>query len=211
MDKIKEEIIERFIEYSRAVYSIISDMGVFYITWVENSLKSKDVLERKAIKLRLDIEEAAVIKNQIIKDFSEGFSLGIEDWVISIQKIDSLANLASKFVNLLEYIDLNNFNSEMKDSYHNSIKNILEMVELLKEAIKLLRDNPRKVIYDINKIHELGNTTDLIVNDFLHYLYEDKGLEIRNLLIIRDNVMTLEKFVDKIYHIAEMIRVLRYE
>ena len=43
-------IIERFIEYSRAVYSIISDMGVFYITWVENSIKSKDVLERKAIK-----------------------------------------------------------------------------------------------------------------------------------------------------------------
>lgn len=211
MEKIKEQIIDRFIEYSRAIYSIISDMGVFYISWVENSIKSKDILEKKAIKLKFDIEESVVIKNQIIKEFSEAFSIGAEDWAILIQKMDSLANLASKFVSLLEYIDLSDLNTEMKDSYHNSIKKILEMVNLLKGAIKLLRDNPKKVIYNINKIHELGNSTDLILNDFLHYLYKDKYLKIRNLLVIRDNIKTLEQFVDKIYHIAEIIRVLRYE
>ncbi|MFX1345970.1 MAG: hypothetical protein ACFFAI_12745 [Promethearchaeota archaeon] len=211
MEKMKEQINDRFIEYSRAIYSIISDMGVFYITWIENSIKSKDILEKKAIKLKFDIEESVVIKNQIIKDFSEVFSLGAEDWVILIQKMDSLANLASKFINLLEYIDLSDLNAEMKDNYHNSIKKILEMVNLLKGAIKLLRDNPNKVIYNINEIHELGNSTDLILNDFLHYLYKDKHLKIRNLLVIRDNIKTLEQFVDKIYHIAEIIRVLRYE
>ncbi|MFW9942401.1 MAG: hypothetical protein ACFFFT_15290 [Candidatus Thorarchaeota archaeon] len=211
MEKIKEQIIDRFIEYSRAIYSIISDMGVFYISWVENSIKSKDILEKKAIKLKFDIEESVVIKNQIIKEFSEAFSIGAEDWAILIQKMDSLANLASKFVSLLEYIDLSDLNTEMKDSYHNSIKKILEMVNLLKGAIKLLRDNPNKVIYNINEIHELGNSTDLILNDFLHYLYKDKYLKIRNLLVIRDNIKTLEQFVDKIYHIAEIIRVLRYE
>ncbi|MFW9874348.1 MAG: hypothetical protein ACFFG0_14680, partial [Candidatus Thorarchaeota archaeon] len=199
------------IEHSRAVYSIISDMGVFYITCVEQSKMSNDILEKKANKLKFDIEEAALIKNQVVENFSELLSLGSEDWAILIQKMDNLSNLASKFVNLLRHIDLSDLNSEMKKMYHKSINRILEMVNLVKESIKLLRENPNKVIYNINEIHELGNSTDLILHDFLYYLYKDKGVEIRNLLVIRDNVATLEQFVDKIYHIAEIIRVLRYE
>ncbi len=193
------------------MYSIISDMGVFYVTWAENSKSNKDKLEKRAYKLNFDIEEAALIKNQTIKDFSEVIPLGSGDWAILIQKMNNLSNLASKFIGLLMYIELRDVDSEIKKMYHKSINEILEMTKLLKESIKLLRENPNNVIFNINKIHELGNSTDILFHQFLHYLYKDKDLEIRNLLIIRDSVVTLEQFVDKIHHIAEIIRVLHYE
>ncbi|MFX1573655.1 MAG: hypothetical protein ACFFB0_12970 [Promethearchaeota archaeon] len=210
-DKIKDLLIEMLIDHSRAMYSTICDMGVFYIAWVENSKVSKEILEKKANKLKFDIEKATSIKNQTIKDFSEVLTLGSGDWVILIQKMDNLSNLASKFVDLLIYIKLSDLNSEMKKMYHKSINTILEMTELIKESIKLLRENPTNIIYNINKIHELGNSIEIIFHHFLNYLYKDKELNIRNLLIIRDSVITLEHFVDKINHIAEIIRVLHYE
>ena len=130
-DKIKDQLIEMLIEHSRAMYSIISDMGVFYIAWAENSKFSKEILEKKANKLKFDIEAAATIKNQAIKDFSEVLPLGSGDWVILIQKMDNLSNLALKFVDLLIYIELSDLNSEMKKIYHKSINTILEMAELI--------------------------------------------------------------------------------
>jgi hypothetical protein len=210
-DKIKDQIIEMLIEHSRAMYSILSDMGVFYVAWAEKSKSNKEKLEKKAIKLKFDIEEAASIKNQTIKKFSEVITLGSGDWLILIQKMDNLSNLALKFIDLLIYIELRNVDSEMKRMYHKSINEILEMVKLLGESIKLLRENHSNVIFNINKIHELGNSIEIIFHQFLHYLYKDKDLEIRNLLIIRDSVVTLEQFVDKINHLAEIIRVLHYE
>ncbi|MFX1277168.1 MAG: hypothetical protein ACFE9Z_02035 [Promethearchaeota archaeon] len=210
-DKIKNQLIDILIEHSRVMYSIMSDLGVFYVTWAENSKKNRKLLEKKATKLKFDIEDAALIKNQVIKDYSELISLGSGDWVILIQKMNNLSNKASRFIDLLIYIELRNVDSEMKRMYHKSINKILEMVELLKESIKLLRENPRNVIFNINKIHELENFTDTILHQFLNYLYKSKELEIRNLLIIRDSVVTLEQFVDKINHIAEIIRVLHYE
>lgn len=199
------------IEHSRAMYSIMSDMGVFYVNWAENSKSNKEILEKKAIKLKFDIEKATSIKNQTIKDFSELVTLGSGDLVILLQKMDNLSNLALKFVDLLMYIELGKVDSEMKRMYHKSINEILEMVKLLKESIKLLRENPNNIIFNINKIHELANSTDKIFLQFLHYLYKDKDVELRNLLIIRDSVVTLEQFVDKINHIAEILRVLHYE
>ncbi|MFX1386088.1 MAG: hypothetical protein ACFE9M_02630 [Promethearchaeota archaeon] len=199
------------IEHSRAMYSIISDMGVFYVTWAENTSSNKEILEKKAIKLKFDIEKATSIKNQIIKDFSEIVTLGSGELVILIQKMDNMSNLALKFVDLLMYIELTKVDSEMKRMYHKSINEILEMVKLLKESIKLLRENPNNIIFNINKIHEFANSTDKIFHQFLHYLYKDKDVELRNLLIIRDSVITLEQFVDKINHIAEILRVLHYE
>ncbi len=210
-DKIKDQLIEMLIEHSRAMYSILSDMGVFYVDWAEKSKSNKEKLEKKAIKLKFDIEEAASIKNQTIKEFSEAITLGSGDWLILIQKMDNLSNLALKFIDLLIYIELRNVDSEMKRMYHKSINEILEMVKLLGESIKLLRENHSNVIFNINKIHELGNSIEIIFHQFLHYLYKDKDLEIRSLLIIRDSVITLEQFVDKINHLAEIIRVLHYE
>ncbi|MFX1313290.1 MAG: hypothetical protein ACFFHD_11850 [Promethearchaeota archaeon] len=211
MEKINDQLIEMLIDHSRVIYSIISDMGVFYIAWAENSKFNKEILEKKANKLKFDIEAAASIKNQTIKDFSDLLTLGSGDWVILIQKMDNLSNLALKFVDLLIYIELSDVNSEMKKMYYSSINKILEMVKLIKESIKLLREIPNNVIYDINKLHELGNSVEMIIHQFLNYLYKDKDLNIRNLLIIRDSVLTLEKFIEKINHIAEIIRILRYE
>ena len=211
IDKIKDQIIEMLIDHSRGIYSIISDMGVFYMPWAENSKLSKETLIKKSNKLKLDIEDAALIKNQIIKEFSEALTLGSGDWIILILKMDNLSNLALKFVDLLIYIEVSDLNSEMKGMYHKSINTILTMANLLKDSIRLLLENPNNVVYNINKIHELGNSIDMIFHQFLHYLYKDKDLNIRNLLIIRDSVITLEQFVDKIHQIAEIIRVLHYE
>ncbi|MFX1590323.1 MAG: hypothetical protein ACFFC1_19495 [Promethearchaeota archaeon] len=211
MDKVKNQIIEMLIDHSRIIYSIISDMGVFYVTWAENSKLNKELLEKKLNKLKLDIEEATSIKNQAIKDFTEAVTLISGDYIILFLKMDNLSNIALKFVDLLIYIELNDLNSEMKKIYHKSINTILDMANILKESIKMLRENPSNVIYKINEIHELGNSIDIIFHQFLNYLYQDKDLNIRNLLIIRDTIITLEQFVDKIHHIAEIIRVLHYE
>ncbi|MFX1242149.1 MAG: hypothetical protein ACFFA7_12950 [Promethearchaeota archaeon] len=211
IDKIKEQLIERLIEHSRAIYSIMSDMGVFYVTWAENSKSNRELLEKKAIKLKFDIEEAALIKDQTIKGFSEALTLESGDWVILIQKMHNLSNMALRFIDLLRYIDLQNLDSEMKEMYHRSIDKILEMEKLINESIKLLRENPKNIIFNINMIHELGNHAETVFHQFLNYIYKDEKLEIRKLLIIRDTVVTLEQLVHKIHHIAEIIRVLRYE
>ncbi|MFX1380101.1 MAG: hypothetical protein ACFFCM_14890 [Promethearchaeota archaeon] len=211
MNKIKDQLLMVLIDHSRILYSIISDMGVFYITWAKESKFSSEKLESKLNKLKLDIDDATSLKNQTIKDFSEGIALGLGDYILLLQKMDNLSNLALKFVELLMYIELNDLNNEMKEMYHKSLNIILEMVQLLKESIKLLIKTPNKTIYRINEIHELVNSIETIFHRFLNYLYKDKDLNIRNLLIIRDSVITLEQFVDKIHHIAEIIRVLNYE
>jgi len=133
IDKIKDQIIEMLIDHSRGIYSIISDMGVFYMAWAENSKLSKETLIKKSNKLKLDIEDAALIKNQIIKEFSEALTLGSGDWIILILKMDNLSNLALKFVDLLIYIEVSDLNSEMKGMYHKSINTILTMANLLKD------------------------------------------------------------------------------
>ncbi|MFW9948252.1 MAG: hypothetical protein ACFFDX_15610, partial [Candidatus Odinarchaeota archaeon] len=182
MDKVKDQIIEMLIDHSRIIYSIISDMGVFYVTWAENSNLNKELLERKLNKLKIDIEQATSIKNQAIKDFTEAVTLISGDYIILILKMDNLSNIALKFVDLLIYIELNDLNSEMKKIYHKSINTILDMANILKDSIKMLRENPSNVIYKINEIHELGNSIDIIFHQFLNYLYQDKDLNIRNLL-----------------------------
>ncbi|MFX1364014.1 MAG: hypothetical protein ACFE9Y_03725 [Promethearchaeota archaeon] len=211
MEKIRYEIIEMLVNHSRIIYSIISDMGVFYIAWAKNSKIDKEILGKKLNKLKFDIEEADSIKNQTIETYSEVANLNSSEFITLILKMDNLSHLALKFVDLLMYVDVNDVTPEMKEMYHKSINTILQMVELLKESIKLLLVNPNRVNYNINKIHELANSIDIIFHQFLNYLYKDKELNIRNLFIIRDSVVTLEQFVDKIHHIAEIIRVLHYE
>lgn len=211
MNKLKDQILMALIDHSRIIYSIISDMGVFYIAWTEKSKFSKKQLENKLSKLKLDIDDAAILKNKIIKDFSEDIALGFGDYIILLQKMNNLSNVALKFAELLIYFELNDINDEIKEMYHKSINTILEMVNLLKETIKLSLKSPNKAIYRINEIHELANSVEIIFYRFLNYLYKNKDLNIRNLLIIRESVITLEHFNDKIHHIAEIIRVLNYE
>ncbi|GAI66596.1 unnamed protein product [marine sediment metagenome] len=55
--KIKEEIISLLIDHVRIVYSIISDMGVYYTTWAEDFEASKKSLEKKKSKMQLSEEE----------------------------------------------------------------------------------------------------------------------------------------------------------
>ena len=58
MNKIKEQIIALLIEHSRIIYSVVSDMGVFYSSWAENYEKNKDMLEKKRNKIILSEEDS---------------------------------------------------------------------------------------------------------------------------------------------------------
>ncbi|MEJ2249492.1 MAG: hypothetical protein P8Y97_07520 [Candidatus Lokiarchaeota archaeon] len=46
MNKIEEEIISMLIEHSRIIYSVLSDMGVYYTSWKEGSKSNKKTLEK---------------------------------------------------------------------------------------------------------------------------------------------------------------------
>ena len=67
MNKIKEEIITRLIEHSRVIYTVISDMAVFYNTWTEGYEANKKALEKKKSKMQLSEEDGDSIKIQLIR------------------------------------------------------------------------------------------------------------------------------------------------
>ena len=48
--KAKEEILSLLIDHVRIVYSVISDMGVYYSTWADDSESNKKDLEKKIIR-----------------------------------------------------------------------------------------------------------------------------------------------------------------
>ena len=79
MNKIKEQIITMLIDHSRIIYSVISDMGVFYSSWAENYEKNKDMLEKKHIKMILSEEDADQIKIRVIQEFAEAGAQGLGD------------------------------------------------------------------------------------------------------------------------------------
>ena len=62
--KIKEEIISLLIDHVRIVYSIISDMGVYYTTWAEDFEASKKSLEKKKSKTQLSADEGDDLKSR---------------------------------------------------------------------------------------------------------------------------------------------------
>ena len=66
LNKIKEEIISMLIEHSRIIYSVLSDMGVFYNRWAENYEKHKSSLEKKKSKMQLSEEDADGIKDTLM-------------------------------------------------------------------------------------------------------------------------------------------------
>ncbi|MFW9901374.1 MAG: DUF47 domain-containing protein [Candidatus Thorarchaeota archaeon] len=210
MNKIKEEIISMLIEHSRIIYSVLSDMGVFYNRWAENYEKHKSSLEKKKSKMQLSEEDADGIKIQLIQNFSES-GAGLGEFVALILQMDNVINYPLEFVDMLPKIkmDVKN-NKEIITRYEKLINKTIEMADVLKSTVKSLRDKPDVVFNNTTKIHEIENEIDTIYRQFLEYLYSDEELDIRVLLRLRDSIVLLEQLADRIHDIADRIRVLLY-
>ncbi len=207
MNKIKEQIISMLIEHSRVIYSVISDMGVFYTYWAENNEES---LQNKKNKMILTEEDGDAIKIQLIKKFAEVGAQGFGDYIALILRLDNVINSALEFVDILTYIDYK-ISDKIKKQYHNLLNDIIKMADILKKAIKNMRDNPQEAFDNTTSIHEIENEIDLVFRRFLSDLYNDQELDIRILLRIRDSIMVLEELADRIHDVADLIRVLLYQ
>lgn len=212
MNKIKEEIITRLIEHSRLIYSVISDMAVYFTTWAEDYESNKDNLEKKKNKMQLSEEDGDSIKIQLIKEFSEAEAQGVGDYMTLVLRMDNLINYPLEFVDMLPKIKFDGkLDKEIKKRYNKLINKIIEMAAVLKTTIKNLRDKREAVFDNTTKIHEIENEIDTIYRQFLEYLYSNEDLDIRNLLRIRDSIVLLEQLADRIHFITDLIRVLLYQ
>lgn len=200
------QIISLLIEHSRIIYSVISDMGVFFNGWKEN----KDNFDNKKNKMQLNEEDADVIKIRVIKDFSEGGAQGLGDYVALVLRMDNVINTALEFVDLLGFMDEKNLKDSLKQTLYDLINIIIKMTDSLKKTIKCLRDNPDDVLENTTAMHELENQVDGIYRDAINTLYEDESLDIRMLLRLRDILDTLERLADQLHDIGDVIRVVRY-
>ena len=209
--KIKEEIISLLIDHVRIIYSIISDMGVYYTTWAEDFEANKKSLEKKKSKMQLSEEEGDELKIRLIQNFSEAEAFNLGDYVALVLKMDNVINYPLEFVDMLTKINLTGKSAdEIKKKYHKLINQIMEMASILKIAIKNLRDNPDKVFENTTTIHELESEIDRTYRQFLEFLYSNVE-DIRTLLRIRDSIVLLEQMADRIHDIADVMRVLLYQ
>ena len=205
--KIKEEIILLLIEHSRIIYSVLSDMAVFYNVWAEEQETS---LEKKRNKMQILEEEADEIKIQIIQGYSE-VGAGYADYIDLTLQMDNVINYPLEFVDMLPKIELDQkIKKDVSKRYHKLINNIIQMAEALKTTIKNLRDNKAAVFDNTTEIHELENEIDSIYRQFLECLYSNEDINIRSLLRLRDSIVLLEQLADRIHDIADLIRVLLY-
>ncbi|UCD02005.1 MAG: DUF47 family protein [Promethearchaeota archaeon] len=212
MNKIKEEIISMLIEHSRIIYSVLSDMAVFYNRWAENYEKNKASLEKKKSKMQLSEEDADAIKIQLIQNYAEAETAGLGDFIALILRMDNVINYPLEFVDMLPKINLDSKNNEeIKKRYEKLINKTIEMADVLKSTIKSLRDKPDVVFKNTTTIHEIENEIDTIYRQFLEYLYSNEDLDIRILLRLRDSINLLENLADRIHDIADLIRVLLYQ
>ena len=212
MNKIKEEIITRLIEHSRIIYSVISDMAVYFTTWAEDYESNKDNLEKKKNKMQLSEEDGDSIKIQLIKEFSEAEAQGVGDYMTLVLRMDNVINYPLEFVDMLPKIKFDGkLDKEIKKRYNKLINKIIEMAAVLKTTIKNLRDKREAVFDNTTKIHEIENEIDTIYRQFLEYLYSNEDLDIRNLLRIRDSIVLLEQLADRIHFLTDLIRVLLYQ
>jgi len=211
MNKIKEEIIAMLIEHSRIIYSVLSDMGVFYNRWSEDYEKHKSSLEKKKNKMQLNEEDADAIKIQLIQNFSES-GAGLGNFVALILKMDNVINYPLEFVDMLPKIKLDTkIDQEITKRYEKLINKTIEMADVLKTTIKSLRDKPDVVFRNTTTIHEIENEVDTIYRQFLEYLYSNEELDMRILLRLRDSIVLLEQLCDRMHDIADEIRVLLYQ
>ena len=152
MQKIKEQILTMLIEHSRIVYSVISDMGVYYSSWVKDSKSNKKDLEKKINKMQISEEAADEVKIKLIKQFSEAGAQGLGDYISLILRMDNVINYAIEFVDILAFID-SDINEDLKKRYEKLLNKILEMSDALKSTIKSLRDKPDIVFDRTTMIH----------------------------------------------------------
>ncbi len=209
MQKIKEQILTMLIEHCRIISSVISDMGVYYSSWAKDFKANKKDLEKKKIKMQMSEEGADEIKIKLIKQFSEAGAQGLGDYISLILRMDNVINYAIEFVDILAFID-SDINENLKKRYEKLLNKILEMSDALKSTIKGLRDKPDVVFDRTTMIHEIENDIDKIYREFLNHLYDNKDLDIRKLLRIRDSINMLEQLADRIHDIGDVIRVLLY-
>ena len=195
------------LEHSRILYNVISDMSVFYSGWSEGN---KEDLDKKKTKMQLSEEDADAIKIKLIQDYAEAGPQGLGGYIGLVLKMDNVINNALEFVDILNTIDYK-INDEMKKRYQKLLNKIIKMIDILKLAIKNLRDSPDKVFKNTTSIHEIENEIDLIFRQFLDYLYGNEDLDIRKLLRIRDSIIILEDLADRVHDIADEIRVLLHQ
>ena len=199
------------IEHSRIIYSVLSDMGVFFNKWSENYEKHQTSLEKKKSKMQLSEEDADGIKIQLIQNFSES-GAGLGDFVALILQMDNVINYPLEFVDMLPKIKMDTKNNqEINKRYEKLINKTIEMADVLKSTIKSLRDKPDVVFKNTTKIHEIENEVDTIYRQFLEYLYSNEDIDIRILLRLRDSIVLLEQLADRIHDIADRVRVLLYQ
>ena len=212
MNKIKDEIISMLIEHSRIIYSVISDMGVYYSTWAKDYEANKDTLEKKKSKMQLREEDADAIKIQLIQNYSEAGPQGLGDYIALILRMDNVINYPLEFVDMLPKIKLDGGKvDEIQKRYDKLINKTINMASVLKSTIKSLRDKPEVVFKNTTTIHEIENEIDTIYRQFLEYLYSNEDLDVRKILRIRDSIVLLERLGDSIHDIADNIRVLLYQ
>lgn len=210
MNKIKDQILTLLIEHSRIIFSVISDMGVFYSSWAKDYEANKKSLEKKKNKMQLSEEDADEIKINLIQQFSEAGTQGLGEYITLILRMDNVINYALEFVDILAFIDYN-ISDEIKKRYEKLLNKVMNMTDVLKATIKSLRDKPDVVFKNTTAIHEIENEIDLIFREFLNYLYDNEEIEVRKLLRIRDSIIMLEQLADRIHDISDIIRVLLYQ
>ncbi|MFX1287247.1 MAG: DUF47 domain-containing protein [Promethearchaeota archaeon] len=209
--KVKEEIITLLIEHSRIIYDVTSDMGVYYSIWAEDFESNKENLEKKKIKMQLSEEEADELKIQLIKNFSEAEAFNMGAYVNLVLRMDNIINYPLEFVDMLTNIKIEGkIAKEIKKRYHKLLNQVLEMVDILKTAIKNLRDQPDIVFENTTTIHERESEIDRTYRQFLEYIYSNIE-DIRILLRVRDSIVLLEQMADRIHDIADLMRVLLYQ
>ena len=197
------------IEHSRVIYSVISDMSVYYAGWAEDYNGNKSSLEKKKAKMQLSEEDADAIKIRLIKDYAEAAPQGLGRYIGLVLKMDNVINNALEFVDVLDSID-SQLDNQIKKRYQKLLNKIIKMMDILKLAIKNLLDNPNEVFKNTTSIHEIENEIDLTFREFSNYLYGNNDLEIRKLLRIRDSIIILEDLADRVHDIADEVRILLY-
>jgi uncharacterized protein Yka (UPF0111/DUF47 family) len=162
--------------------------------------------------MQLREEDGDAIKIQLIQNYSEAGAQGLGDYVALILKMDNIINYPLEFVDMLPKIKLESGKDAIiQKKYEKLINKTINMAEVLKSAIKSLRDKPDIVFKNTTMIHELENEIDTIYRDFLESIYSNDQLDMRKLLRIRDSIVLLEHLADTIHDIADLIRILLYQ
>jgi uncharacterized protein Yka (UPF0111/DUF47 family) len=209
--KVKEEIITLLIEHSRIIYNVTGDMAVYYSSWVEDFESNKENLEKKKSKMQLSEEEADELKIRLIQNFSEAEAFNLGAYVNLVLRMDNIINYPLEFVDMLTNIKINGkVAKEIKKRYHKLLNQVMEMVDILKTAIKNLRDQPDLVFENTTAIHERESEIDRTYRQFLEFIYSNVE-DISTLLRIRDSIVLLEQMADRIHDIADTMRVLLYQ